>query len=75
MLTCQVAWNHPLPDGNQRVSWACLVTFLDLNDVVWEPDSPDVDEAESAILTVAAHEVDEAWFANWLRQRTRRARR
>jgi hypothetical protein len=28
-------------------------------------------EAESAILIVAAHEVDEAWFANWLRQRIR----
>ena len=64
--------NHPLPDGNKRASWACLVIFLDLNDVVWEPDPPDVDEAESAIQSVAAHEVDEAWFANWLCKRTRR---
>jgi prophage maintenance system killer protein len=47
------------------------VTFLDLNEVVWNPDPPDVDDAEEAILSVAAHEVDELWFANWLRQRTR----
>jgi hypothetical protein len=50
---------------------ACLVLFLDLNDVIWEPDPPDVDEAETAILAVAAHDVDERWFADCLRQRTR----
>ena len=35
VLTCRLAWNHPLPDGNKRASWACLVLFLDLNDVTW----------------------------------------
>jgi death-on-curing protein len=73
VLTCHLGWNHPLPDGNKRASWACLVMFLDLNDVVWNPDPPDFDEAETAILSVSAHEVDEAWFGNWLRQRTRPA--
>jgi death-on-curing protein len=71
VLACHLAWNHPLPDGNKRVSWAGLVTFLDLNNVEWEPDPPDVDQAESAVLAIAAREVDEAWFANWLRKRTR----
>ena len=71
VLTCHLAWNHPLPDGNKRASWACLVLFLDLNDVVWDPDPPDIDEAEAAILAVAAHDVDETWFADWLRRRIR----
>lgn len=71
VLTCRLAWNHPLPDGNKRASWACLVLFLDLNDVTWDPDPPDVDEAEAAILAVAAHDVDETWFAEWLRRRIR----
>ena len=74
VLACHLAWNHPLVDGNKRSSWASLVMFLDLNDVVWDPDPPDVDEAESAMLSVAAHEVDEAWFATWIRERTRPAR-
>ena len=69
--TCHLAWNHPLPDGNKRASWACLVLFFDLNDVVWDPDPPDVDEAEAAILAVASHDVDESWFADWLRRRIR----
>jgi death on curing protein len=69
ILTCRLAWNHPLIDGNKRAAWAALVLFLDLNSVVWSPDPPDVDEAEQAMLAVAAHQVDEAWFAAWLRDR------
>jgi len=71
VLTCRLAWNHPLVDGNKRAGWASLVLFLDLNGTVWDPDPPDVDDAESAMLAVAAHEVDETWFAAWLRDRTR----
>jgi death-on-curing protein len=69
VLTCRLAWNHPLPDGNKRAAWACLLLFVDLNDGRWDPDPPNVDEAESAMLAVAASEVDEAWFAKWLRDR------
>jgi death-on-curing protein len=35
----------------------------------WDPDPPDTDEAETAMLAIAAHEVDEAWTASWLRTR------
>jgi death on curing protein len=69
VLTCRLAWNHPLPDGNKRAAWACLVLFIDLNDGGWDPDPPNVDEAEAAMLAIAAREVDEAWFASWLRDR------
>lgn len=71
ILCCRLAWNHPLPDGNKRASWAVLLLFVDLNDGVWDPDPPDVDEAEEAMLAVAAGEVDEGWFAVWLRERVR----
>lgn len=69
VLTCRLAWNHPLLDGNKRAAWAALVMFIDLNGGWWNPDPPNVDEAEAAMLAVAAHEVDEAWFATWLRER------
>jgi death-on-curing protein len=69
VLVCRLAWNHPLLDGNKRAAWAALVMFVDLNDGTWEPDPPDVDEAERAMLAIAAGEVDEAWTAEWLRQR------
>lgn len=41
--------------------------------MVWSPAPPDVDEAEAAMLAVAAGDVDEAWFAEWLRARVRGA--
>ncbi len=71
VLTCRLAWNHPLPDGNKRASWAALVMFLDLNGIIWDPNPPNVDDAEQTMIAVAAHEVDEARLAEWLRARTR----
>jgi death-on-curing protein len=43
--------------------------FIDLNGGRWDPDPPDVDEAERAMLAVAAHEVDESWLRRWLDDR------
>jgi prophage maintenance system killer protein len=43
--------------------------FIDLNDGVWDPDPPDVDEAEQTMLAVASGEIDEAELAVWLRER------
>lgn len=71
VLCCRLTWNHPLPDGNKRASWASLLLFVDLNDGTWDPDPPDVDQAEEAMMAVAAGEVDEAWVADWLRERVR----
>ena len=71
VLCCRLAWNHPLPDGNKRASWAALLLFVDLNDGVWDPDPPDVDQAEEAMMAVAAGQVDEEWVADWLRERVR----
>jgi len=45
--------------------------FIDLNGGEWAPDPPDVDDAEAAVIAVAAGEVDEAWLAGWLRGRIR----
>ena len=69
VLACRIAWNHPLPDGNKRAAWACLVLFLDLNGGTWSPDPPDVADAVETMFKVAAREVDEQWLASWLRDR------
>ncbi len=73
VLACRVSWNHPLPDGNKRAAWACLLMFLDLNEMTWDPDPPDTDDAVAAMLAVAARTVDESWLADWLRSRVRPA--
>ena len=69
VLCWRLARNHPLPDGNKRAAWASLVVFIDLNGGRWDPDPPDVDDAERTMLAVAAGEIDEATLATWLRRR------
>lgn len=71
VLVCRLAWNHPLIDGNKRAAWAALVLFIDLNDGRWEPDPPEVDDAEQTMLAIATHEIDEAAVSEWLRGRVR----
>jgi death-on-curing protein len=69
VLACRIAWNHPLPDGNKRAAWACLVLFIDINGGSWNDGRPDPNDAVEAMLAVAAHDVDETWLAAWLKDR------
>lgn len=71
VLVCRLAWNHPLPDGNKRAAWASLVMSIDLKDATWDPDPTDIDQAEEAMLAIAASEIDEARAAAWLKERVR----
>lgn len=69
VLCWRLARNHPLPDGNKRAAWAAMVMFVDLNGGYWDPDPPDVDDAERTMLAVASGEIDEQALAGWLRTR------
>ena len=66
VLVVRLAGNHPLPDGNKRAAWVSLRLFVDINSWHWDP-KPSVDDAEAAVLAIAAGEWDEASAANWLR--------
>ena len=67
VLTVRLARNHPLPDGNKRAAWVALRAFVDLNGWVWNP-RPDIDQAEHAVLAIAAGDWDEEAIADWLRR-------
>ena len=58
VLVVRLARNHPLPDGNKRAAWVSLRLFVDVNGWAWDP-KPTVDEAEVAVLAVAAGDWDE----------------
>lgn len=68
VLIVRLAKNHPLPDGNKRVAWVALRYFLVLNGWTWI-ESPSVEEAEHAVLSIASGEWDEVQTAAWLRPR------
>jgi death-on-curing protein len=56
VLLERLARNHPLPDGNKRAAWVTLRVFVEINDWTWQPYP--VDEAERAVLAIAAGEWD-----------------
>jgi death-on-curing protein len=67
VLIVRLAKNHPLPDGNKRAAWVALRLFIEINGWRWTT-TPSIDEAERAVLAIAAGEWDEAQTATWLRQ-------
>lgn len=58
--------NHPFLDGNKRTGWAVARTFLLING--WSVNATQ-DEKADIVLQLAATEISEEEFADWLRQR------
>ncbi len=59
--------NHPFVDGNKRTAFLAAYVFLDLNG--WELMASEA-EAVAAVPALAASEMDEAGFADWLKTRS-----
>lgn len=59
-----IARNHPFIDGNKRVAFLAMMTFLRLNGVRFAPSEA---LAAAAILALAAGEVDEDGLTRWIR--------
>jgi death-on-curing protein len=65
VLAVRLAKNHPLPDGNKRAAWVALRVFIEINGWRWMT-RPSVDDAENAVLAIAAGDWDVPEFAEWL---------
>jgi len=59
-----IAKNHPFIDGNKRTAFVATELFLELNGFELVADDSD---CVLTMLAVAASEMDEAAFADWLR--------
>jgi death-on-curing protein len=57
--------NHPYRDGNKRIGFLAMVTFLGINGYDFEATEPDV---VTEFLALAAGRVSEAALADWIRQ-------
>lgn len=58
-----LARNHAFIDGNKRVAFLAIVTFLELNGVDFNVPE---EEAVVMMLALAAGEIDENGLARWL---------
>jgi death-on-curing protein len=57
--------NHPYRDGNKRIGFLAMVTFLGINGYDFEATEPEV---VTEFLALAAGRVSEAALADWIRQ-------
>ena len=64
-----IARNHPFIDGNKRTAFVACELFLMLNG--YELAAPDTD-CVFKMLALAAGEIDEATFGDWIRQNMHR---
>jgi death-on-curing protein len=55
--------NHPFIDGNKRAGILATAVFLDVNGYAFRPNEA---EAVKIVLALAAREIDEAVFADWI---------
>jgi len=62
--------NHPFVDGNKRTAWVLARLFLAKNGVELAFDQAD---AVVRMLALAAGEITEEQFAQWLRERVGRS--
>lgn len=59
-----VVKNHPFIDGNKRTGFTIAVVFLELNAETFRASEVD---ATIQTLALAAGELDESGYANWLK--------
>jgi death on curing protein len=59
-----LARNHPYRDGNKRIAFLAVATFLGVND--WELTATDADVV-TAFVTLAAEQLTEDDLAGWIR--------
>jgi death-on-curing protein len=59
--------NHPFVDGNKRVGFMAAYVFLASNGHTLTATEP---IATQAVISLAANEISEARFAQWLRENT-----
>jgi death-on-curing protein len=63
-----IAANHPFVDGNKRAAFQCAALFLRLNG--WRLVADRVD-ATRAVVGLAAGDLDQSGFADWVRANSR----
>lgn len=61
--------NHPFHDGNKRIGFTVAILFLELNGLTFTGSEAD---ATVRTLALAAGEMTEAAFAQWLKANSRK---
>ena len=69
--TAAIVKNHPFIDGNKRVSFVVGVLFLEINGYNFKASE---EQSAQAVINLAAGELDEVGYAQFLKQNVVRRR-
>ena len=70
ILCARIIQDHPLPDGNKRTAFICLVEFVERNGQRFEPLPEDTPSSTADVLVeLAAHSMSERDFVQWVAAR------
>lgn len=68
ILCSRIVRNHPLPDGNKRAAYLSMMYVLDIQGIEWR--APSEAEADQVIRSLAAREISEPDFVEWVQEHT-----
>ncbi len=67
ILCSRLVRNHPLPDGNKRTAFLCMLASLELSGL--RLDTRDQEAVADTITALAAEEISEEAFVAWVQGR------
>ncbi len=70
IVCSRIIRNHPLPDGNKRTGYLCMLVQLERADLTFTHPEGGQDETADVIEALAASELSEEAFVEWVRERT-----
>jgi len=70
IVCSRIIRNHPLPDGNKRTGYLCMLIQLDALNLEFEHPDGDQDKTADVIEALAAGTLTEENFVDWVKART-----
>lgn len=70
IVCSRIIRNHPLPDGNKRTGYLCMRMQLEGAGLTFDHPDGDQDKTADVIEALAARELAEEDFVEWVRDRT-----
>ncbi len=70
IVCSRIIRNHPLPDGNKRTAYLCMLVQLEQAGLTFEHPEDDQDVTADVIEALAANELSEEEFVEWVREHT-----
>lgn len=70
IVCSRIIRNHPLPDGNKRTGYLCMLIQLEGAGLAFEHPDGDQDKTADVIEALAASTLSEGDFVEWVKART-----